>query len=166
MNNFEIERKFLVYQTDEYHEAIKNAVDQVHIIQGFLSTDPEKVIRIRISMGLTFHSDKAFLTVKGKNAGSKRREIETDIDLKIAKDLLDHFAEGHIIQKNRAMVRVGDLIWEVDRFGPPHYGLIVAEVELESEDQEVILPPWAGLEVTTDYRYSNSSLSQNSWPFK
>ena len=162
---FEIERKFLVTNDVPYQDAIK--IDK--ITQGFMSTDPERVIRVRLVEELMDpHNISAFLTVKGKNVGIKRIEIETEIDFGAASDLLQNFCRGaQIIEKVRFTIpdRHGQL-WEVDKFRTNNKGLIIAEIELESEDQEVILPMWVTGEVTNDHRYSNASLAQCPWPFE
>jgi len=162
---FEIERKFLTTSDVPWAEAIR--IEK--ITQGFLSTDPAKTIRVRLVEELTGDNDiYAFLTVKGKSVGIKRVEIETQIDFDVASALLTNFCnEGKIIEKVRHIIpdQHGQL-WEVDRFRTNNKGLIIAEIELASEDQEVILPMWIAGEVSNDHRYSNASLSKCPWPFE
>lgn len=159
---FEIERRFLLKKEPDW----KKAISIQYITQGYIHTAADKVIRLRTVSERDDDNDQAFITVKGKNVGAKRIEIETPIDPKIAHDLLANFSVGHAIKKIRYSFKIGDLIWEVDKFGPPCYGLHIAEVELEHEDQDILIPGWVGLEITDDYRYSNSSLAENPWPFE
>ena len=156
---FEIERKFLVTNPPINHAS------KVEIItQGFLNASPEKVIRIRITDPVISDS-KAYLTVKGKATGAKRVEIETEIDVSAARELLDSFTEGFHITKTRYSIPIDDVVWEIDKFHEPCRGLIVAEVELKSENHKIVIPDWCTEEITTDYRYSNSSLCKSPWPF-
>lgn len=162
---FEIERKFLVTADVPWSDAIK----MEKITQGFMSTDPSKTIRVRLVEELTGKQEiSAYLTVKGKTTGISRREIETSIDFGVASELLVHFCnEGKIIEKIRHIIPdAHGQMWEVDRFRTNNKGLIVAELELSSEDQEVILPMWVAGEVTNDHRYSNASLAKCPWPFE
>jgi adenylate cyclase len=164
---FEIERKFLIGDCSRvpYADAIR--VDD--ITQGFMLTDPAKVIRVRIVEELIEpYGIYAYLTVKGKSKGISRLEIETKIDFNIASELLINFCqEQKIIEKVRYTIPDShDQLWEVDQFRTNNRGLVIAEIELESEDQEVILPLWVASEVTNDHRYSNASLSQHPWPFE
>lgn len=162
---FEIERKFLVNGDVPYQDAIMIA----KITQGYMSTDPEKVIRVRLVEELTgLQLTYAYLTVKGKSKGFSRIEIETTIDFGSASSLLQNFCrEQQIIEKTRFTIPdKHDQIWEVDKFRTNNKGLIVAEIELASEDQEVILPMWIAGEISTDHRYSNASLSRCPYPFE
>jgi len=151
----EIERKFLV--TSEAFK--KDAYKQTLIVQGFLNTHPERTVRVRIK------GDQGFLTVKGisNKAGTMRTEWETAISVADAQALL-LLCEPGIIDKTRYEVKAGNHIFEVDVFSGDNKGLIVAEVELKSENEEFLKPLWLGKEVTGDLRYYNSQLSQN--PFK
>lgn len=146
----EIERKFLVVSRDYRQEAISNS----RIIQGFLNTDPERTVRIRIK------DDEAFLTVKGKSneAGTIRREWEVEIDREAAISMLD-ICDGPIIEKQRYVIQYGNHEFEVDEFAGANKGLILAEIELQEENEAFIRPPWLGEEVTGDIRYYNSQLS-------
>lgn len=151
----EIERKFLV--TSE--EFKTEAMHQIRIIQGFLNTDPERTVRVRL-MG-----EQGFLTVKGKSTanGLTRFEWEKDISKADAEALLDLCEEG-IIDKTRYEIRQGLHTFEIDEFNGDNKGLIIAEVELEHEEESFEHPQWLGKEVTGDIKYYNSQLSKH--PFK
>ncbi len=146
----EIERKFLV-NGDFKSLAHKS----YRITQGFLSSVPERTIRIRI------REEQAFLTIKGKGnaSGTSRYEWEKEIKLEEAKELL-LLAEPGIIDKTRYLVAVGNHVFEVDEFYGDNKGLILAEVELSSEEETFEKPAWLGKEVTGDARYYNSQLSK------
>lgn len=151
----EIERKFLVAS-----EAFKEeAHTQTRIVQGFLNTDPERTVRVRIK------GEQGFLTVKGKSnaAGTTRLEWEKEISLQDAEFLLVLCEEG-VIEKIRYEVKAGNHIFEVDEFFGNNAGLIVAEVELASENEAFIKPNWVAEEVTGAHQYYNSQLSKH--PFK
>ena len=151
----EIERKFLVTSEAFKEEAFK----VVHIIQGFLNRDPERTVRVRIK------KDKGKLAVKGLSSedGLKRFEWEKSITKTEAKALLEFCEEG-IIDKLRYEVKCGKHIFEVDEFFGDNKGLIIAEVELEDEDEVFEKPEWLGEEVTGQIQYYNSQLSKQ--PFK
>ena len=102
--------------------------------------------------------DKGFLTVKGISVGATRSEYEYDIPAADAEEMLDDLCETPIIEKNRYKIPLGDVIWEVDEFLGVNDGLIVAEVELQSEDQAFDKPDWIGEEVTYDPKYFNANL--------
>ncbi|MCG2419973.1 CYTH domain-containing protein [Aequorivita sp. F47161] len=151
----EIERKFLVTS-----EAFKNeAHKRTHIVQGFLNANPERTVRIRT------RANDGFLTVKGKanKSGLSRFEWEKQISLSEAEDLL-HLCEPGIIEKTRYEVSSGDHTFEVDEFKGENEGLIIAEIELGSENEPFSKPEWLGEEVTGNIKYYNSQLSKN--PFK
>lgn len=157
MADKEIERKFLVNKI--FPAEILNLISRkTSICQGFLSTDPDKTIRIRINKD--GYSHEAFLTVKGRTVGITRDEIETRISVDDAQKLLDTFAEGIIITKDRYFIPFGNVLWELDQFHGENEGLWIAEVELLHEDQKFDIPDWIGEEVTSDFRYANSSLSK------
>lgn len=145
----EIERKFLV-TSRAYRE---QASYTEPIIQGFLNTHPERTVRVRV-MG-----NSACLTVKGKSndSGSTRFEWETEIEAVAARELLE-LCEKPLMQKTRYHVHLGKHIFEVDEFEGENAGLVVAEIELESEDEDFQRPTWLGSEVTGDHRYYNSKL--------
>ena len=151
----EIERKFLVKNDDFKKESFK----KTKIVQGFLSTVPERTVRIRIK------GDKGFITVKGigNESGASRFEWEKEISVKDAKDLLK-ISEPGVIDKTRYNVKSGGHTFEVDEFFGNNDGLIVAEVELSSEDEKFVKPSWLGDEVTGQVKYYNSMLMKN--PFK
>ncbi|MEO2061234.1 MAG: CYTH domain-containing protein [Mesonia sp.] len=151
----EIERKFLVKNEDFKKEAYQS----FHIKQGYLNSHPERTTRIRIK------KNKAFMTVKGKSSegGLSRFEWEKEIDLKDAEALLQLCEPGKI-EKTRFLVKSGNHIFEVDEFYGENEGLIVAEVEMNSESDQVLLPDWLANEVTGEQKYYNSALTQK--PFK
>jgi len=146
----EIERKFLV---DGEFKSL--AHKSYRITQGFLSSVPERTVRIRI------RDHQAFLTIKGKGnaSGTSRYEWEKEIKLEEAKELL-LLAEPGIIDKTRYLVNVGKHVFEVDEFYGDNQGLILAEIELSSEEEVFEKPVWLGKEVTGDNRYYNSQLSK------
>ncbi len=151
----EIERKFLVTSN-----AFKsNALRENHIAQGYLSSTPERTVRVRIK------GEKGFITIKGKTneAGMSRFEWEKEIPVAEAKELL-LLCEKGVIEKIRYEIQVGLHLFEVDEFYGENEGLIMAEVELQSEAEVFEKPIWLGEEVTQDHRYYNSYLSQR--PFK
>jgi CYTH domain-containing protein len=150
----EIERKFLVEKA-AWASEMKPAGDFYH--QAYLSTDPEKTIRVRLT------SNEAFLTIKGKAAGATRQEFEYQIPQTDARELLANFTEAGLIKTRYKLMHEGKL-WEVDEFAGENEGLIVAEIELAAEDEEFALPAWVAEEVTTQEKYYNSNLSVN--PFK
>jgi adenylate cyclase len=144
----EIERKFLV-SGDGWR---KKARDGSHIIQGYLARGPKATVRVRIKDGKL-----ATLTIKSREPGASRSEFEYAISLKHARALLELCGSSRI-DKRRYEVAHGRLKWEIDVFGPPHDGLVIAEVELKSEATELTLPDWIGREVTDDPTYRNSAL--------
>nr|WP_299170735.1 CYTH domain-containing protein [uncultured Allomuricauda sp.] len=157
MEHLEIERKFLV-KSDRYKQS---ASTQVRIVQGFLNTDPERTVRVRIK------GDKAFLTVKGlsNKSGTTRFEWETEIRASEAVNLID-LCEAVILEKNRYHVPIGNHVYEVDEFFGENKGLIIAEIELNHEDEIFEKPEWLGKEVTGEIKYYNSQLSKtpfNAW---
>lgn len=149
----EIERKFLIKD-----DRFKQEGHSVYIHQGFLSTDKERVVRVRIA------GKNAYLTVKGISQGIGRAEFEYRIPMRDAKYMLEHLCTGPTIEKNRYYVNMEGFIWEVDEFLGDNAGLVIAELELESEDQEFPKPDWLGEEVTGDARYYNSNLVEK--PFR
>ncbi|MET2984267.1 CYTH domain-containing protein [Aureibaculum conchae] len=151
----EIERKFLVNSDAFKKEAFKNK----KIIQGFLSSVPERTVRVRII------GEKGFLTVKGlgNTSGTTRYEWEKEISLRDATDLLK-ICEPGVIDKTRYYVKSGDHTFEVDEFYGENKGLIIAEIELLSEDESHEKPNWLGQEVTGITKYYNSSLIKK--PYK
>lgn len=151
----EIERKFLV-TNDSFKTA---AFSQNHIAQGYLSSVPERTVRVRIK------GDKGYLTIKGisNDSGMSRFEWEKEIPVAEAKELL-LLCEKGVIDKTRFEIKLGNHIFEVDEFYGDNEGLIVAEIELKSEMETFEKPNWLGEEVTNITRYYNSYLSTN--PYK
>ncbi len=151
----EIERKFLV-KSDAYKT---EAVKAKRITQGYLSSVPERTVRVRIK------GDKGFITIKGigNESGATRFEWEKEIPVEEVKELLK-ICEPGIIDKTRYIVEVGDHIFEVDEFYGDNEGLVVAEVELHDENEEFEKPEWLGEEVTGDVKYFNAMLMKN--PYK
>jgi len=150
----EIERKFLVLS-----EAFKlDSVGQNKIAQGYLSSVPERTVRIRIK------NDTGYITIKGKSSlsGLSRLEWEKEICLEEALLLLPLCEKG-VIEKTRYEVPVGNHIYEVDVFEGENKGLIMAEIELSLETESFLIPDWLGEEVTNDPRYYNSYLSKNPY---
>ena len=151
----EIERKFLVNSEDFKSQAShKN-----QIAQGYLNSNPERTVRVRVK------GESGFLTIKGKGneTGMTRFEWETEISLAEAKNLIQ-LCENGVIDKIRYEVEIGNHTYEVDEFFGDNEGLVVAEIELKSEDEDFEKPNWLGQEVTNDERYYNAYLSNN--PFK
>ena len=146
----EIERKFLV-KTNSFKT---EAYNQYHIKQGFLNSNPERTVRVRLK------KNKGVLTVKGKSTtdGLSRFEWEKDIS-KIDAEALLQLCEKGIIDKIRYEIKAGDHTFEVDEFFGDNEGLIVAEIELNFETETFDKPDWLGDEVTGDIKYYNSNLS-------
>jgi adenylate cyclase len=148
----EIERKFLVKG-----DAWRALADGVIYRQGYLNSAKERTVRIR-TVG-----DKAFLTIKGITVGATRAEYEYPIPFDDCNAMLDTLAEKPLIEKKRYKVKHGTFTWEIDEFFGENRGLIVAEVELQSEDQPFERPDWVGEEVTGDPRYFNSNLIKHPY---
>jgi adenylate cyclase len=144
----EIERKFLVVG-----DAWRASGRPTHIVQGYLTRDPGRVVRIRTA------GERAFLTLKGLTHDASRSEFEYPIPPEDARQMLAELCLKPLLSKTRYAVDVGDLTWEVDVFDAPHAGLIVAEIELPSSDHVFERPDWVGAEVTGDARYYNQSLA-------
>jgi adenylate cyclase len=152
----EIERKFLVKPGAW---APRDA--GTRFTQGYLSSRKGSTVRVRIE------GERANFTIKGPSTGVSRSEFEYPLPLADARVLLDQLCEQPLIDKHRYLEHHGRHTWAIDVFHGDNEGLIVAEVELEAEDDELELPPWAGDEVSFDPRYFNSSLVKNpfkSWP--
>ncbi len=145
----EIERKFIV-DTSKWQPSTRGKT----IVQGFLSNDKKCVVRVRII------DDQAYLTIKGESDGIVRTELEYAIPLADARVLLGMCLD-HPIEKTRYFERYYNKLWEIDIFEGINSGLVLAEVELEEEDEEITLPEWIQEEVSFDPRYYNASLSQN-----
>ncbi|MBB2488001.1 CYTH domain-containing protein [Mitsuaria sp. WAJ17] len=149
----EIERKFLV-RGEGWRQG-----EGRYLCQAYLSRDPARTVRVRID------GQQAFLTIKGLTAGATRAEFEYAIPVADAKALLA-LADGPCIEKFRHCLPAGGLIWEIDEFLGANAPLVVAEIELPSEDHPFDRPDWLGEEVTQDTRYFNSALAArpySSW---
>lgn len=144
----EIERKFLV---DKEKWALVEKPAPKQIVQAYLVNTPDKTVRVRIK------GDKGFITIKGATIGITRSEFEYEIPLDDAKQLIAQFAEK-VIDKQRYEINVGNHLWEIDEFHGKLEGLILAEIELESEYEKFVLPEWVTTEVSTDPEYFNSKL--------
>jgi len=149
----EIERKFLVIG-----EAWRKLAKGNLYRQGYLCSAEERTVRVRIS------GDGALLTIKGPTRGISRTELEYVIPLTDATLMLDSLCEQPIIEKTRYTIPIGDYTWEVDEFHGANERLVMAEVELDREDEKPPLPDWLGQEVSHDPRYYNANLVKN--PFK
>lgn len=150
----EIEHKYLV-KPEAWAKVIPHK--SIALQQAYLSTDPEKTIRVR-TMG-----DSAYMTIKGKSQGASRLEYEYEIPLNDALELIRHFS-SQPVEKIRHYVGFEGKTWEVDEFKGHNEGLLVAEIELASEEEHYLLPDWVDTNVTDDLRYANSNLSIR--PFK
>ena len=150
----EIERKFLV-KDDSFKTA---AFAKNHIAQGYLSSVPERTVRVRIK------GNKGFITIKGasNDAGLSRFEWEKEIPLAEAEKLL-LLCEKGVIDKTRFEIKLGSHVFEVDEFYGENEGLVVAEVELSTEDEAFVKPAFIGQEVTGDVRYYNSQLMKKPY---
>lgn len=146
----EIERKFVVNQ-----DAWKPQDAGTHFKQGYLNTQKERVVRVRIE------GNQAKLTIKGVNTGITRAEFEYAIPVEDAAILLDNLCEQPLIDKHRYKEVHGGKTWEIDVFHGLNQGLVIAEIELKSEDEKFDLPAWAVKEVSSDSRYYNSNLLKN-----
>lgn len=149
----EIERKFLV-DGDSWKGATP-----VYFCQGYLNRDKERTVRIRVT------DDRGFITIKGISIGASRAEFEYDIPKQDALELIQ-LCEKPLVEKHRRKIQFEGMVWEVDEFLGENAGLVVAEIELQSEDQEFTKPEWVGAEVTDDPKYFNSNLTANpfnSW---
>lgn len=149
----EIERKFLV--AGDFRPYVEKST---HIVQGYLSSVPERNVRVRLK------GEKGYLTVKGigNASGTTRFEWETEITREDAEALIG-VCEPGVIDKTRHLVSVGRHVFEVDEFHGDNDGLIMAEVELGSEDEAFEKPAWLGQEVTGDPRYYNAMLMKQPY---
>lgn len=145
---YEIERKFLV-NSDDWRSQVRNTLP---IQQAYLSNTDKASIRIRSA------GDRAFISTKTMTRDIRRHEFEYEIPLHDAEFMLQHMCQGIAIIKTRHLVDVGDHVWEIDEFHAENQGLIVAEIELNHEDQPFLRPSWLGDEVSSDVRYFNMAL--------
>jgi adenylate cyclase len=143
----ETERKFLV-ASDAWRKGAAGTLYR----QGYLSTHKERTVRVRVV------GKKGYLTIKGETQGATRDEYEYPIPVNDANHMLDALCEKPLIEKTRWTVRVEPHLWEIDEFHGDNQGLVVAEIELRSEDEPFAKPGWLGQEVTGDARYFNSHL--------
>lgn len=152
----EIERKFLL-KNQQWRDV---AGEGCLIRQGYLSDQPERTVRVRLS------GEQAWLTIKGKTQGIARLELEYPIPVIEAMQLLDQLCLTPLIEKYRYRILQGTLVWEIDEFLGENAGLVVAEIELTAADQHFDRPDWLGDEVSDDSRYFNSALIRqpfSSW---
>jgi CYTH domain-containing protein len=154
MKNTEIERKFMV---DKKNWSALPKPPGVHYLQGYLSIDEDKVVRVRVA------GDKGFLTIKGKSETFSHPEFEYAIPQDDAIELIQQFTTTQI-EKVRTRIPTGNHIWEVDEFLGKNEGLLLAEIELENMEEAFEKPSWLGEEVTGDKRYYNAWLSLH--PFR
>ncbi|KOR34350.1 MULTISPECIES: CYTH domain-containing protein [Planktothricoides] len=149
----EIERKFLV-KSDEWRSLGSGEL----YAQGYIANEAGKTVRVRIV------GDRGYLTIKGPGKmGGARPEFEYPIPIKDAQEMIETLCNQPVIEKTRYKISLGELIWEVDEFHGNNQGLILAEVELNSEDQEITIPDWIGAEVTSDRRYFNAYLAEHPY---
>ncbi|KAA3618182.1 MAG: CYTH domain-containing protein [Calditrichaeota bacterium] len=146
----EIERKYLL----KNNTWRANAIGTVYR-QGYLSTNQKRIVRVRVV------GNKGLLTIKGETDGVTRSEFEYEIPLEDANSLLENLCKKPLIEKVRYHVEYAGLTWEIDEFQGENAGLIIAEVELQEENQTIIFPDWIGEEVSADPRYYNSNLVIN-----
>ena len=148
----EIERKFLVCS-----DAWRAQGEGVLLRQGYLSSHPDRVVRVRIE------GNEASMTIKGRTTGATRGEWEYAIPVEEAQALLDGLCERPLIEKRRTRIVHEGMTWEVDEFLGDNAGLVVAEIELQSEAQTFSKPAWVGEEVTEDPRYFNANLVKHPY---
>lgn len=151
----EIERKYLIDL--EKIGILKNGNK---IKQGYITTNKDAVVRVRVK------NDKGYLTIKGSNIGLSRLEFEYEIPLVEANEILDKLCQKPIIDKTRYILNLNKHVWEIDIFHGDNEGLVIAEIELEDENEHIDLPIWIKEEVTGDIKYYNSNLMKypyNKW---
>ncbi|WP_297568858.1 CYTH domain-containing protein [uncultured Anaerovibrio sp.] len=149
----EIERKFLIDK-----KRWQPGASGLDIRQGYLVTEAHRTVRVRTK------GNKGFLTIKGATSGISRMELEYEIPLSDAELLLDNLCLKPLIEKKRYIEQYGNHVWEIDVFYGDNEGLVVAEVELSSADEQFALPEWIGKEVSGDKRYYNACLVKH--PYK
>ena len=154
MKHLEIERKFLV---DKKKWSLTVKAAGVSYIQGYLSIDSDKIVRVRVA------GDQGFLTIKGKSETFSHPEFEYLIPVEDARELILQYTTTRI-EKIRTRIPTGNHVWEVDEFQGENEGLLMAEIELESPEDFFEKPAWLGKEVTSDNRYYNAYLSL--FPFR
>ncbi len=149
----EIERKFLV-QNDLWRDQV---IEESRLQQGYLANQNNASIRVRTANG------RAWLNIKSATMGIRRLEFEYEIPLEDAEQILQEIAQQPFIDKIRYKVKCGDHVWDLDVFEGANNGLVVAEVELGTEDEAFEMPQWAGAEVSGDPRYYNVNLVQHPY---
>lgn len=149
----EIEHKYIVVN-DSYLQGYSS---KIYFKQGYLTTDKACVVRVRIA------DEQAFLTIKGENRGASRAEYEISIDVSTAQAMLDTLCHTPIIEKTRYLYPYKGHTWEVDSFHGDNDGLVIAEIELSSENEHYDLPPFVGKNVTALPRYYNSCLTAHPY---
>jgi adenylate cyclase len=152
--NKEIELKFLV-SSDAWRRQVSSPV---LLKQGYLSTDPERTVRVRLE------GKVGKLTIKGRKVGAEAPEFEYEIPENDARYLLDKLCKPQVIVKDRYKIQYDGLTWEIDEFLEANEGLVVAEVEFMDQRRVAKKPEWVGVEITGDLRYTNARLSER--PFK
>jgi adenylate cyclase len=148
----EIERKFLV-RDNRFLEGLAGE----RLLQGYIANTRLAVVRVRVS------GNEAWLTIKGRAVGIVRREFEYPIPLVDAEAMIAELCDGPVVSKLRYLVEHGGHTWEVDVFDGANRGLVVAEIELDQEDQHFERPDWLGTEVSHDPRYLNVSLARHPY---
>lgn len=154
METQEIERKFLLVDN-----SWKNGLTGTPYKQAYLSSNPDRIVRIRVA------GDKAFITIKGKPAPESisRPEYEYEIPLEDAEYMYENLCEPERIEKTRYLYEFKGHIWEIDEFHGENEGLIVAEIELKSEDETFEKPDWLGKDISFDYKYTNNNLAKKPY---
>jgi len=153
----EIERKFLV-NAEKLNNIINKAdIGSLYIRQGYILNSKEKVVRVRVA------DNNGYITIKGSNVGMTRPEFEYEINVAEAEQMLDTMCDSYI-DKIRHLIKINDDTWEVDVFMGDNRGLIVAELEVPTEDYKFDIPDWIELEVTDDAKYYNNNLLKK--PYK
>ena len=147
----EIERKFLV-QGNSWRTG-----DGTLIRQGYLHTEVDGIVRVRT------RGERAYLTIKGSTTGITRLEFEFEIPVEDANEILDALCMKPLIEKIRYQEEIDGFKWEIDEFLQENSGLVVAEIELENENQEFPKPDWLGREVSHDFRYHNANLVKHPY---
>ena len=147
----EIERKYLV-KGNQWKTLAQGMVYR----QGYIPTVGKQTVRVRIV------GNQGYLTIKGENVGSTRSEFEYPIPVQDAEEMLHTLCDRPLIEKTRYKIPQGDLVWEVDEFAGENAGLVIAEVELQEENQQIELPEWIERQVT-DPKYYNSNLAKHPY---
>ena len=149
----EIERKYLVKSMDWQGMADAGT----RFMQGYMANTEKVAIRVRVA------GEQAWLALKSASAGIRRLEFEYSLPVADAIQMLNEFCLGQVIQKTRYRLPLDGHVWEIDVFHGANEGLVLAEIELENEQESFTLPDWIGTEVSGDKRYYNSYLSQNPY---